>query len=59
MYYDPKGKIQNSNLSENEKERIAIPFIKRQIEYYFSDRNYLSDTYLLNARDENNCKHNI
>lgn len=58
MYYDPKAKVQNSNLSENEKERIAIPFIKRQIEYYFSDRNYLSDTYLLNARDENNCKNN-
>lgn len=58
MYYDPEAKVNNVNLTQNEKERIAIPFIKRQIEYYFSDRNYLSDTYLLNARDKDNCNNN-
>lgn len=40
----------------NDKESLAIPFIQRQIEYYFSNKNYYKDSYLLQSRDEEGCK---
>ena len=46
----------NNFTSNNDKECLAIPFIQRQIEYYFSNKNYYKDSYLLESRDEDGCK---
>lgn len=37
--------INQKNSSDN-KELIVLPFLKRQVEYYFSDRNYYKDAFL-------------
>jgi hypothetical protein len=39
----------------------VLPHIKRQIEFYFSDKNYYKDPFLLEkaALDQDNCKFKI
>ena len=45
--------ISNSNINIDIDEDLTKHFIKRQIEFYFSDNNYEKDSFLKSKEDEN------
>ena len=49
----------NSNPKRSIFDRIILPQIRKQIEFYFSDKNYYKDNFLLEkaTEDENNCNY--
>ena len=53
-----KNNSNNNNKSSSIFSRIIIPQIRKQIEFYFSDKNYYKDNFLLEkaAEDGDNCK---
>jgi hypothetical protein len=56
-----KEKPQKNTITKNSiLDRIILPQIKKQIEYYFSDKNYYKDSFLLEEAKKNNddCKIN-
>lgn len=53
-------KQNNPNKGNSVFVRIILAQIRKQIEYYFSDKNYYHDAFLLGKASENqeNCKRN-
>jgi len=51
-------KSEKSSQKDSIFHRIILPQLKKQIEYYFSDKNYYQDSFLLEKAGENaeNCK---
>ena len=50
--YDDSNSVKNKEIKETNSQLI-YDFLKRQIEYYFSDLNYEKDSYLKSKEDEN------
>jgi hypothetical protein len=55
------AKQTNGNKGNSIFNRIILPQIRKQIEFYFSDKNYYHDAFLVEKATENsdNCKNKI